>query len=70
MENEIKKQDWSAEEKAKLIESKREHFAAVRKECVAEFDGFRPCEKCGFLGPDCHKTCGVIMKHWSRVRGF
>ena len=69
MEKETKRTEYSEEEKARLIESKREHFAAVRKECADEFDAFRPCVGCWLLSPSCHKGCGVIMKHLSRMRG-
>ena len=55
--------EMTPEVRASLISENRKQFETVSKEAVGEFDGFRPCEKCGFLGRDCWKTCGVRMKH-------
>lgn len=64
---EKQKEEMSAGERASLVATKRKYFAEVRAEAAKEFDDHRPCERCGFLGKDCHRTCGVIMKHVSRM---
>lgn len=56
--------------RAELAAEKKKFFARVRPECEREFEEFEPCSRCGRLSETCQNTCGVIMKHVSRVSGF
>ncbi len=60
----------SGKSKAELVAEKKKFFSRVRPECEREFEEFSPCDKCGRLCETCQDTCGVIMKHVSRVSGF